>query len=336
MRITPWLIIGTLCHFTEKTTKNCRVLPLKRSMRNQFRLKKFYQKSTIAWDLPIVSSAAVSDEALIRACQIVHFMLADRPEVRQRLYDFKKKFGVLGENERITSTPEYKKLYKLVSRPVRGIGGTVDRPLTIGPEENLLCTSRDAFHEDIYIHETAHGIHLVGGAAVPGLMDAALEAYERAIDASLWRHTYASVNLMEYFAEGVQSFFNAEGLGIEDSGPEGGDHHVNDISTRQKLADYDFQLYYLISRLFPCGNWGPKRCEPITKKFTYKIDCVVTPNKLEIALRPNETPTVFQLDANIWSQETCDKLKCGLNSTNYNTVLVNCLKDCLIKIGEDY
>ena len=322
MRIAPWLIIGTLCHFTEKMTKNCRVLPLKRSLRSQFRLKKFYQKSTMAWDLPIVSSAAVSDEALIRACQIVHFMLADRPEVRQRLVDFAKKFGVLGENERITATPEYKKLYKLVSRPVRGIGGTVDRPLTIGPEENLLCTARDAFHEDIYIHEAAHGIHLVGGAAVPGLMDAALKAYERALDAGLWTHTYASVNLMEYFAEGVQSFFNAEGLGIEDKGPEGGDHHVNDISTRQKLADYDFQLYYLISRLFPCGNWGPKRCEPITKKFTYQSDCPLVKNQLSVRLSLDDSERVFDLDSNIWSDETCEKLKCGHNSTNYRRVKI--------------
>ena len=336
MRIIWLVVTAAVCHLTDKTTKNCKVGGLLRSTRKQFNLKKFYQKSTTAWSLPVVSSDQVSDEALARACQIIHFMLSDRADVRDRLLQFGKKFAVLGEHEVITATPEYKRLYNTISRPVRGIGGTVDRPLTIGPEENLLCGTRDQYHEDIFIHEAAHGIHLVGGGAIRNLMPAVQSAYEQAMSASLWRNTYASVNLMEYFAEGVQSFFNADGLEIEDQGPEGGDHYVNDISTRSKLATYDFQLYYLISRLFPCGNFGPKRCEPITKKFTYASDCQVVPNKLGLALAPGEEVTVFELDKNIWPQETCDKLKCGLSSSNYSTVLRNCLKDCLIKVDTDY
>ena len=43
------------------------------------------------------------------------------------------------------------------------------KPLTISSEENLLCTKRDTFKEDIYIHEAAHGIHLVGGAGLGSL-----------------------------------------------------------------------------------------------------------------------------------------------------------------------
>ena len=334
MRII-WLIVTVVvCHLTDKTTTNCEIGALLRSTRKQFTLKKFYQKSTTAWSLPVVSSDQVSDEALARACQIIHFMLSDRADVRDRLLKFGKKFAVLGEHEIITATPEYKRL--TINRPVRGIGGTVDRPLTIGPEENLLCGTRDPYHEDIFIHEAAHGIHLVGGGAIRNLMPAVQDAYNRAMAASLWQNTYASVNLMEYFAEGVQSFFNANGLEIEDLGPEGGDHYVNDINTRSKLAVYDFQLYYLISRLFPCGNFGPKRCQPITKKFTYESDCQAMPNRLELALEPGEEKTLFDLNTNIWPQETCDKLKCGLTSSNYSIVLRNCLKDCLIKIDTDH
>lgn len=120
---------------------------------------------------------------------------------------------------------------------MRGIGGTVDRPLTVGSEENLLCMRRrDKYDEDIFIHEAAHGIHLVGGGAIRNLMPAIHDAYERAMSASLWQKTYASVNFMEYFAEGVQSFFNADGLNIEDQGRKGGDGYVKDINTRSKLA----------------------------------------------------------------------------------------------------
>ena len=70
----------------------------------------------------------MSDEALTRACQIVHFMLADRADVRERLFKFGKKFAVLGEYESITETPEYKRIYKITNRSrIRGLGGTVDK-----------------------------------------------------------------------------------------------------------------------------------------------------------------------------------------------------------------
>ena len=56
---------------------------------------------------------------------------------------------------------------------------------------------------------------------------------------------------MEYFAEGVQSYFNSEGKGIEASGPPGGDGNVNHVNTREKLLYYDFQeIYFIYYRLY--------------------------------------------------------------------------------------
>ena len=79
-------------------------------MRKQFSLDDFYQQSTTAWSLPVVSSSHVSDEAITRACQIIHFMLSDRADVRDHLFKLGKKFAVLGKDEIITAMPEYRRL----------------------------------------------------------------------------------------------------------------------------------------------------------------------------------------------------------------------------------
>ena len=52
----------------------------------------------------------------------------------------------------------------------------------------------------------------------------------------------------EYFAEGVQSFFNCH-ISVY---PTNGIH--NDISTRDKLKKYDPELYYILEEVFPCKN----------------------------------------------------------------------------------
>ena len=114
-------------------------------------------------------------------------------------------------------------------------------PLTISCEENLLCTSRDPYNEDIYIHELAHGVHLVGGGAIRNFDVAVEQAYDQAKKSGLWSRTYAISNSMEYFAEGVQSYFNHGNSGIEDVGPPSGNGNVNNINTRKLLFGYDFQ-----------------------------------------------------------------------------------------------
>ena len=123
----------------------------------------------------------------------------------------------------------------------QSVGGTLKHPLTISCEENLLCTSRDPYNEDIYIHELAHGVHLVGGGAIKNFEVAVENAYDQAKRSGLWKQTYAISNSMEYFAEGVQSYFNFGQNGIEDIGPPTGNGNVNNINTRELLFGYDFQ-----------------------------------------------------------------------------------------------
>ena len=192
--------------------------------------------------------------------------------------------------------------------------------MTISCEENLLCTSRDPYNEDIYIHELAHGVHLVGGGAIRNFDVAVEQAYHQAKRSGLWTRTYAISNSMEYFAEGVQSYFNHGNSGIEDVGPPSGNGNVNNINTRKLLFGYDFQetvfcksemvsrrsyipgsnltkskffipnenrtkLFYLINRLFPCGNWISKRCTPRTTD-DIRTNCPVPTSRINVEIEP--------------------------------------------------
>ena len=70
-------------------------------------------------------------------------------------------------------------------------------------------------------------------------------AYDAAIASGLWVNTYAATNKDEYWAEGVQAWYNAN----LESDPPDGVH--NAINTRAELANYDPGLYQLILEVFP-------------------------------------------------------------------------------------
>jgi len=57
--------------------------------------------------------------------------------------------------------------------------------------------------------------------------------------------TYAATNLWEYWAEGVQDWFN---VNAEVQHPDGKHNWVN---TREDLKKYDPELYHIISKYFP-------------------------------------------------------------------------------------
>ena len=59
----------------------------------------------------------------------------------------------------LTQIPEYSHLPDWWNRRSRGLGGTLDIPLSCGGEENLLCLEEDRSHgDDIFFHETAHAV----------------------------------------------------------------------------------------------------------------------------------------------------------------------------------
>ena len=76
--------------------------------------------------------------------------------------------------------------------------------------------------------------------------DARLKAtYDAAMKAGLWKTKYASVNHCEYFAEGVQSWFDNNRVN---------DHDHNHVNTRALLLEYDPGLAAMC-RDVPRGLW---------------------------------------------------------------------------------
>ena len=58
-----------------------------------------YRKYTHAYNIPVVSTNNVQNEALKRACYVLRFLLADRPVLRQSLYKNYGRVGIIAVDE---------------------------------------------------------------------------------------------------------------------------------------------------------------------------------------------------------------------------------------------
>ena len=212
----------------------------------ELQLDNFYQKHVTASGYSIVSSAKVSDYALKEAAYLVDTMLKERKDILAAMTKNGSRLIVMAHNEYTTDIPEYSHM-----RPknywdvrARGLGGAGKRdPVCSCGEENLLSYPGDPYSaESIFIHEFAHNIHLLGMSTVDPTFDRRLRAaYDRAMAQGLWKTKYASTNHAEYFAEGVQSWFN-------NNRPP--DHDHNHVDTRKELIEYDSGLADLCREVF--------------------------------------------------------------------------------------
>lgn len=211
----------------------------------ELKLPQFYRKFVSASGYPIVASENVSDFALKEAAFLVDLMLAKRPDVRQAMIQSGSRLVVIGYQEFTTDIPEYAHLKPkdYWDARARGLGGSATDPLCSCAEENLLAYPGDPYHtECILIHEFAHNIHLRGMSRVDPSFDRRVQqSYDQAMKQGLWQGKYASVNHHEYFAEGVQSWFN-------NNRPP--DHDHNHVDTREELQQYDPGLAALCREVF--------------------------------------------------------------------------------------
>lgn len=231
----------------------------------------FYTQSASAGGFPIVASARVNRYALLEATYLCNLMLSGRPDVRQAMIASGARLCILGANEYTTDLPEFVQmgegeapvaaLKRFSARDywdarARGTGGSETDPYCTCAEENLLGFDGDPYHaECILIHELAHNIHLRGLQNVDPTFDKRLKAaYRKAMDEGLWKGKYASVNHHEYFAEGVQSWF--------DNNREN-DHDHNHVNTREELLAYDPRLAALCKEVF--GDTQLKYTKPATR-----------------------------------------------------------------------
>jgi hypothetical protein len=227
-------------------------------------LDPFYKKHLDCAGLPIVASEKVPDAALHEARRLVLKMVEKRPEALPAIVRAKVRVAVMAKSEVTTDIPEHATLSPkdYWDKRARGLGATRARPAVSGAEENLLGHDDDRYRgESIFIHEFAHTLHKFGAAALESDFDARLRAaYEAAIEKGLWKETYAAENPSEYWAEGVQSWFDAniEGSapGLSPGDPSKGKSSIhNDVDTREELRRYDPALAALIAEWLPDDDW---------------------------------------------------------------------------------
>ncbi len=232
---------------------------------------KFYTQSANASGFPIVASEKVNPFALKEAAYLIDLMLAKRPDVRDAMTKSGARLCIIAHNEFTTELPEFahlgegeapdRNLKRFSGKDfwdarARGTGGSETDPYCSCGEENLLGYPGDPYStENILIHELAHNIHLRGMQNIDPTFNGRLkDAYRKAMDAGLWKGKYASVNHHEYFAEGVQSWF--------DNNREN-DHDHNHVNTRVELIEYDPRLADLCREVF--GETELKYTKPATR-----------------------------------------------------------------------
>jgi len=213
-------------------------------------LDPFYKRHVVADGLLIVSSEKVSEYALREVAYLAQRMLVNRPDVLEKLAEKKMYVCVMAYNEMQTDLPECRRMSLWWAKRARGLGG---RPVSCG-EENVLGFEGDPYQgENIFIHEFGHGIH----GALAGLdeqFNTRLRAlHQKAKETGRFRG-YGMGSFGEFWAEGVQSWFNCNRRGgLEALSPEG--EHLCQIDTRRQLKEHLPAFAELLDEAFRQNEW---------------------------------------------------------------------------------
>jgi len=224
-------------------------------------LDPFYKQHVVADGLLIVGSEKVSPYALREVAYLARRMLVNRPDVMKKLGGTRKMYVcVMAYNEMQTDLPECRRMEPWWDYRARGLaGGSV----SCG-EENVLCFRGDPWQgENIFIHEFGHGLQgVIGG--IDEQFNARLAAlYDKAEQSGRFRGYAIEGGIGEFWAEGVQAWFNCNGTirpkagggqsSFEVLGPQG--EHVCHIATRAQLKTHLPEYARLLDDSFRQNEW---------------------------------------------------------------------------------
>ena len=199
----------------------------------------YYTKHIDYKGFSILSSAKVSDAGLLEARFLIDKLLGERDDILQAMIKSGCRFMVMAPTEMTTDVPEQRHMKNDLKtnwdQRARGLGGK----LSSCGEENLLNLKGDRYkQENILIHEFSHAIHQQGLRTIDPTFDPRLrDAFKKAMAKELWKGTYLTTNHGEYWAEGVQAYFDC-------MRPQFG------ANTREKLEKYDPDLFKLVDEVF--------------------------------------------------------------------------------------
>jgi hypothetical protein len=231
---------------------------------SRLKIDPYYTKFTYAREFPVLGSPHVADEALLRSNDTIRKMFAYRHDILKALIADGARLVVLARTEKLSQLPELK---ELANQPgfdeVRFLEYTPRLKLMVVPEENAHCLPGEPFAgKYLLVGMLAKALYQVT-ALRPVLagfekqrdrqqyelrvkrmdveFDRRLEkTYEAAMAKGLWKGTTASRDRIEYWAAGVEAYFDATGSGLPP--------HLADrpITSREALKAYDPLLHGLV------------------------------------------------------------------------------------------
>jgi len=212
----------------------------------------FYTKCAYFRGLPIIGSHNVDDRAFHKLIDTFTKMLVNVPEsTTDELIKAGSHYCIIASVEGQTDLPEYQHMKNDPktdwNKRARGLGGRI----TSGGEENIMEYPNDRYKgECIYIHEFSHTLANYAFVKTdPKFRADWKDAYESAMAQGLWDKTYSKTNKDEYWAEGVQMYFDC----ARSASPPNGVH--NEVCNREQLKVYDPKLYNLVDREFGGNPW---------------------------------------------------------------------------------
>ncbi len=225
-----------------------------------------YSQGCTVLGLEVLAGEEVNPNAIDQLADRTYNMLVNRPEYAAAIAAFPIGIRIIGSSQRIMDLPEFEDIY--FHHPGidwrflgRSFPGTEIIPFAAGAEENLLCSTEDRYEgEDNFMRDFAITIRRFAMDTVDESTSAAIDqAYAVAIAEGKWKNTLAEINSEQYWAEGVQSFFDANlEDNAEDREPISSHNHVN---TRDELRAYDRALYQVAISVFGDTDWHPSCSE---------------------------------------------------------------------------
>ena len=212
----------------------------------------FYTKCAYFQGMAILGNDKVDDKAFHKLIDFLGKFLAKcDPQVMPTLVKGGSHYSIIADEDGQTSLPELafqRNDPKMDwNKRARGMGGKE----ASGGEENILEYDNDRYKgECIYLHEFSHTLDRYAfGRIDPNFRPELRAAYQSAKENGLWKNTYGIGAEAEYFAEGVQMYFDCARGGY----PANGVH--NEIINREGLKAYDPKLFALIDRTFGANPW---------------------------------------------------------------------------------
>ncbi|MBQ0044233.1 MAG: hypothetical protein KBT05_04340 [Bacteroidales bacterium] len=230
----------------------CVITAVPAELKEELGLSDFYKKYSNVNGIHLMSGWRVPDSCFVQAHKVLYAMTSYLPEdVLAAMVKVNTRVGIMARYEGTTDIPEHAMLVRDTTLNwdvrARGLGGDLELPLSTCAEENILAYQIDKYHaEDIMMHEFAHSIHLIGMVqAHPEINDQLRSLLDQALAEGKYKGTYMGSNIEEYWAEGVQDWFN---VNAEVEKPDGKHNWVN---TREDLKAYDPRFYAFLAQYFP-------------------------------------------------------------------------------------